>query len=53
MKLYIFTILSVIAGTIALVISGDLHPFHARVIAGLTIVFSIFIAFMPYHKKGK
>jgi hypothetical protein len=53
MKLYIFAILSVIAATVALVLSGDLHPFYARAITGLVIIFSVFIAFMPYHTKGK
>jgi hypothetical protein len=51
--LYTFTALAVIAGTIALVLSGDLHPFYARAITGLAIIFSVFIAFMPYHTKGK
>jgi hypothetical protein len=49
---YAITALSVIAGTIALVFNGTLHPFTARAMIGLSITLGVFIAFMPYH-KGK
>jgi hypothetical protein len=41
--LYTFTALALIAGTIALVLNGSLHPFYARAITGLVIVGSVFI----------
>ena len=41
--LYTFAALAFIAATVALVLSGDLHPFYARAITGLVIVGSVFL----------
>jgi hypothetical protein len=52
--LYTLTALSAFIGTLVLVVNGNLHPFHARVVIGVLIVGSLLIGFMSNNPtKGK